>query len=87
MTNALKLVVSCESFGLEKNFKDLFWPCFSKAYQYGTTNEKVCRNLKYISIKFAQVDIQKCITWPKNLGRVGMSGKKLLTKLVYTQRN
>jgi hypothetical protein len=28
MTNALKLVVSCESFGLEEIFKELFWPCF-----------------------------------------------------------
>jgi hypothetical protein len=32
-----------------------------------TTNENVCRNLKYVCIKFAQVDLQKCITWPKKI--------------------
>jgi hypothetical protein len=46
---------------------------FSKACQYATIDEKVCKNLKYVSIKFAQVHLQKCITWPKKFGR---SGKK-----------
>jgi len=25
----------------------------------------VCKDLKYVSIKFAQVNLQKCIIWPK----------------------
>jgi hypothetical protein len=30
--------------------------------------KEVSKNLKYVSIKFAKVDLQKCITWPKKLG-------------------
>jgi len=33
------------------------------------TNDKVYRNLKYVSIKSTQVNLQKCITWPKRLGK------------------
>ncbi len=33
--------------------------------QYATIVDKVCKNLKYVSIKFAKVDLQKCITWQK----------------------
>jgi hypothetical protein len=38
---------------------------FSKAYQYDSIDEKICKNLKYFFVKFAQIDLQKCITWPK----------------------
>jgi hypothetical protein len=66
---------------------------FSKACQHGTTNESVCRNLKYVSIKFAQVDLQKCINWPKkfgkprqdwNKGKVGIWPRKLKTLVKIT---
>ncbi len=40
--------------GLEESFQ---WTCFghafSKVCQYATTNDKVCKNLKYVYIKFA----------------------------------
>jgi hypothetical protein len=66
MTNVLKFVLNCESFGIKES---LHGPCFghafSKSCQYGTTKEKNCKNLKYVFIKFAQIDLQKCITWPK----------------------
>jgi hypothetical protein len=38
---------------------------FSKACQYGTIEEKVFKNFKYVFIKFTQANLQKCITWPK----------------------
>jgi hypothetical protein len=32
-------------------------------------NEKECWNLKYVSIKFVQIYLQKCLTWPKKVGK------------------
>ncbi len=46
---------------LARNLQD-----FLKACQYEIVEERVSKGLKYISIKFAQVDLQKCITWLKN---------------------
>jgi hypothetical protein len=44
MTYALKFVLSCESLGLEESFQGTcFGRAFSKACQYGTTEEKVCK--------------------------------------------
>ncbi len=63
MTSVLKSIVNCESFGLEQSFQGTrFGHVFSKACQYGTTKEKVYKNLKYVSIKFAQSYLHKCIT-------------------------
>lgn len=57
------------SFGLNERFQgNFFGHVFSKACQYVITNETFCKNLKFISIKFAQSDLQKCITWRKNFG-------------------
>jgi len=66
LTNVLKFVVKCENLGLEENFQGTcFGDTFSKACQYATIDDKVCKNLKYVFIKFAHVDLKKCITWPK----------------------
>ncbi len=55
MTNALKYVVSCECLGLEESFQGgCFGHAFSKACQCGSTNEKRCKNFKYVSIKSAK---------------------------------
>jgi hypothetical protein len=52
LTNALKFVVKCEALGLEENFQGTYFGhVFSKAYQYATTDEKICGSLKYVSIK------------------------------------
>ncbi len=52
MKITLKFVVRCEILGLDENFqKTCFVHAFSKAYQYETTKEKVCKDLKYVSIK------------------------------------
>jgi hypothetical protein len=44
--------------------KDLLWSYFSKACQYVAINEKVCRSLKYVFIKYDQAKKIKCIIWP-----------------------
>jgi len=70
MTIALKVVVNYESFGLEENFQSTcLGHDFSKAFQYGTAKEKVCKDLKYVSFKSAQTYLQKCITWLKKSGK------------------
>ncbi len=54
MTNALKFVVSCEGHGLEESFQgSCFGHVFPRHAKYGMSNEKICKNLKYVSIKFA----------------------------------
>ncbi len=56
--SVLKFVVNCESFGIEESLHGTcFGHAFSKACQYGTAEEKNCKNLKYVSIKFAQIDL------------------------------
>jgi hypothetical protein len=53
MIYALKFIVSCESLGLEESFQGTcFGHAFSKACQCGTIEEKVCKILKYVSMKF-----------------------------------
>jgi hypothetical protein len=57
MTNAFKFVVCCEILGLEESFQGYcFGQAFSKAYYYATTKNKMCKNLKEMSITFAQLD-------------------------------
>ncbi len=63
LTNVLKSVVKCETLGLEESFQGTYFGhVFSKACQYAIIDDKICKNLKYVSIKFAQTDLQKCIT-------------------------
>ncbi len=65
MTLTIKFVMNCEFVGLEERFQGTcFGHAFSKASQYETIKEKVFKNFKYVSIKFAEFDLQKCITWP-----------------------
>jgi len=46
--------MSYENLGLEESFQGTcFGHAFSKASQYNTMEEKVCKNLKFVSIKFA----------------------------------
>jgi hypothetical protein len=62
---------------MEESFQGTcFGHAFSKACQYGTTEKKICKNLRHISIKLAQSDLQKCITWPKK----STKGKQEWTK-------
>jgi hypothetical protein len=50
----LIVVVNCVFFGLEESFQSTcFGHAFSKACEYNTIEEKVCKDLKYVSIKYA----------------------------------
>jgi hypothetical protein len=54
LTNVLKFVVNCETLGLKESFQGTYFDhAFSKACQYATTYDKVCKNLKYVFIKYA----------------------------------
>ncbi len=58
---SLKSIVTCELIGFDESSKGtLFWQCFSKAFQYVSIDEKVCINFIFVSIKFAQLDLQTC---------------------------
>jgi hypothetical protein len=52
---------------LEESFQGYcFGHAFFKAYQYAKIDNKMCKNLKEMSITFAHwLDVQKCMTWPK----------------------
>jgi hypothetical protein len=70
LTNALKFVMKYETLGLEESFQGTYFDhIFSKVCQYATTNDKVYKNFKYVSINYTQVDLKKCITWPKKFGK------------------
>ncbi len=66
MTITLKVLINYEPFGFEESFEDTcFGHAFSKTCQYHIAKEKVCKDLKYLSIKSTQAHLQKCIIWPK----------------------
>jgi hypothetical protein len=47
-----KSIIKCQVLPLNENFQGIcFGHVFSKACQYLTTNEKVCKKLRFISIK------------------------------------
>jgi hypothetical protein len=49
---SLKSIVKCQVLPFNENFQGIcFGHVFSKACQYLTTNEKVCKKLKFIYIK------------------------------------
>jgi len=54
----------------------LIWHC----------KKKVCKDLKYVSIKFVQANLQKCITWFKKFKREGKNGTRFVLKLAFAQK-
>ncbi len=68
MTFVLKFVVNYETLCLQESFNGTcFRHGFFKACHYATTNEKVCKNIRYVFIKATQANLQKCITWPQKI--------------------
>ncbi len=66
MIMSLKSIVSCDVLGLKESFqRTCFKHAFSKVCQYVITYEFFYKGLRYLSIKIAQGDLQKCIIWPK----------------------
>ncbi len=63
MTTTLKSIMRCEVIGLDESFQTTCFGFFSsKVCQYVIIDEKVCKNLKFVSIKSTQLDFKKCIT-------------------------
>jgi hypothetical protein len=55
---------------LEEPFQGIFFGhTMSKVCQLDIIDEKVSTGFHEMSIKFAFVDFQKCITWPRKLGK------------------
>jgi hypothetical protein len=46
----------------------------------------VCKDLKYVSINFAQIDLQKCIIWPKKFGKGRKVWNKVSVEMAFTQK-
>jgi hypothetical protein len=46
-------------------FGALLGHTLSKVCQYLIIDDKIAYGFNFMSIKFVQVDIHKCITWPK----------------------
>ncbi len=61
MIFALKAVVTLKVWRKVINAL-CFGHAFSMTCQYAITNEKVCKNLTYVSIKITLKNLQKCIT-------------------------
>jgi len=91
MTFALRFLMSCDILGLKESFNgSCFGHVFFKGCQYGIVEEKVCKDMIFVSINNAQFDFQKCITWSKKSRKgkqqwnkvcmdVGIQPKKLNT--------
>jgi hypothetical protein len=63
MIVASKLVVNYEVLNVIESFLGTcFRHAFSKAYQHSTYDERLSKGFKYVSIKIAQANLQKCIT-------------------------
>jgi hypothetical protein len=65
MITTLKSIVSDEVMILGESFQGTcFEHAFVKACQYVVMNhEKICKCLKYVSIKVTQGDLQKCVSF------------------------
>ncbi len=62
MIISLKSIVSCNVLGLKESFQGTcFDHTFSKMCEYATTYEKVCKCLRYVSIKVDQGDLPYCM--------------------------
>jgi len=82
MITTLKSIVSCDMLGLEENFQGVYiGHAFSKTCQYVTIDEKVCKDLWYVLIKYAQGDLQKCIIWPKKSRKARQEWEKARVNL------
>jgi hypothetical protein len=65
----------------------MFFPKCANMCQYDTQDDKVCKNLKYVSIKFAQAYLHKCITWPNKSGKDHQEWNKICIEVGLKQPN
>lgn len=57
-------LLSCQYLGLKNIRQGLVLNIFLKAYQYATTNERVCKCLGYDHVRATHANLHKCITQP-----------------------
>ena len=77
LERALQLTVSCDVLDIKQPYIGAcFGHVMSKAYQYATDDEKVCRDMTELSLRFTQAALQLCITWTKKSGKGGAEWKK-----------
>jgi hypothetical protein len=68
MTTTLHSIIGCEPLKILKVYEDThFGHVMFKACQYVTYDDKVFVGLQHVSVKDAQVNLQKTITWGKKL--------------------
>jgi hypothetical protein len=60
---------------------------FSKACQYGTTKEKVYRNLKYVLSSLPKQICKNASLGLISLGKVNMNGIRFVLKLEFNPKN
>jgi hypothetical protein len=88
MITTLKAIINCEYFGLEESFQSTcFGHVFPKACQYDTKEEKVYKDLKYVSIKFVQANPQNASLGLRSLEKEGRDGTRLMLRLAFTPKN
>ncbi len=67
MTIALEFVISCEALSLFVPFDGAcFGHVMNKANQHATNDDNISKDLAPINVKYTQMSLQSCITWPKN---------------------
>ncbi len=84
----LKAIVNYEYLGLEKSFQGIgFGHFFQRHVNMAFEEENMCKDLKYVFIKSTQANLQKCITWPKKLGKGRHDGTKVVLKPTFAPKN
>ncbi len=85
-TIALKYIINCESLRLKESFQGTCFGCFFICISIWHYKGKVFKNLKYVSIKYAQANLQKCITCLSSLGKKYMNGIRFVLKLEFNPK-
>ena len=81
LERALQLTVSCDVLDIKQPYAGAcFGHVMSKACQYATDDDKVCREMTELSLRSAQTALQSCITWTKKSGKGGAEWRKACIK-------
>jgi len=82
LERALQLTVSCDVLDMKQpHVGTCFGHVMSKACQYAIDDEKVCREMTKLSLRFAQTTLQSCITWTKKSENGGAEWRKACIKV------
>ncbi len=73
-------LLNCEYLGSKNICQGLVLNIFLKAYQYATTDERVCKCLRYDHVKGTHENLHKCIT---QLNKSNKGQKKKWNKMSF----